>query len=160
MKSSVFWDMASCSLLKVNQRLGETCRLHLQGWRISRVGNQQEGSSACHLPSWWYHARLILQPWIWRWHAPLKWQLTFNGLHGVISQKTELILLPWCFHFWVTTVLLWTEHADVYEVREFRDAVRQVIWQLVQRKLHVCTHTLSYLMIEIASLHCHLYLLH
>jgi hypothetical protein len=27
------------------------------------------------------------------WHVPLKWQLTFNRLHGIISQKTELFFL-------------------------------------------------------------------
>jgi hypothetical protein len=30
MKSSVFWDITPCSLLKVNRRFGGTCRLHLQ----------------------------------------------------------------------------------------------------------------------------------
>jgi hypothetical protein len=31
MESSIFWVIALCSLLKVNQRFGETCHLHLQG---------------------------------------------------------------------------------------------------------------------------------
>jgi hypothetical protein len=34
-KSSVFWDVTPCGLLKVNQRFGGTCRLHLQSRRIS-----------------------------------------------------------------------------------------------------------------------------
>jgi hypothetical protein len=34
---------------------------------------------------------LILRPGIWRWHVPPKFRLTFNGLHGVISQKTFFI---------------------------------------------------------------------
>jgi hypothetical protein len=29
-------------------------------------------------------------PWRWRQHVPLKRWLTFNGLHSIISQKTEL----------------------------------------------------------------------
>jgi hypothetical protein len=36
-KSSIFWDISSCSLLKVNRRFGGTCRLHLQGRRISQA---------------------------------------------------------------------------------------------------------------------------
>jgi hypothetical protein len=35
----------------------------------------------------WYVARLILQPWRWRWHVPPKCLLTFNRLHDVISQR-------------------------------------------------------------------------
>jgi hypothetical protein len=30
MKSSGFWDITPCSLLKISQRFGETCRLQLQ----------------------------------------------------------------------------------------------------------------------------------
>jgi hypothetical protein len=48
MKSTIFWDITPCSPLKVNRRFGGTYRLHLQGRRISRAGNQRE-RSACHL---------------------------------------------------------------------------------------------------------------
>jgi hypothetical protein len=51
MKSSVFWDIMPCSLLKVNQHFGGTCR-----------------------------------------YFPLKRQLTFHGLQGVISQKIEVLI--------------------------------------------------------------------
>jgi hypothetical protein len=53
-KSSVFWDkwVTLCSQLQVDRRFGETCRLHLQGGRISQATNQQ--SSACHLLSRWF----------------------------------------------------------------------------------------------------------
>jgi hypothetical protein len=44
MKSSIFWDIMSCSLLKVSQRLGVTYRLHLQDRRICRAWNQRESS--------------------------------------------------------------------------------------------------------------------
>jgi hypothetical protein len=37
MKRTIFWDITPCSPLKVNQRLGRTCRLHLQGRRISKA---------------------------------------------------------------------------------------------------------------------------
>jgi hypothetical protein len=50
-------------------------------------------SSACHLLSRWYLARLILRPWKWRWHVPAEGRLTFNGIYGVISQKTERFII-------------------------------------------------------------------
>jgi hypothetical protein len=43
MKVSIFWDITPCSPLKVNGRFGGTCRLHIQGQRISQAGNQGEG---------------------------------------------------------------------------------------------------------------------
>jgi hypothetical protein len=42
LKRSVFWNITPCSLLKVNRRFGGTCRLHLQGRRISQARNQCE----------------------------------------------------------------------------------------------------------------------
>jgi hypothetical protein len=47
MKSSVFWDITRCSLLKVKRHFGETCHFHLQGRRIS---------SSCYL----LNARFLL----------------------------------------------------------------------------------------------------
>jgi hypothetical protein len=37
MKSTIFWDIMSCSPLKVNRRFGGTYRLNFQGQRISRA---------------------------------------------------------------------------------------------------------------------------
>jgi hypothetical protein len=68
MKSSVFWDITPCSPLSVNRR-----------WLLS--------ASRCFI------AWLIRRPWRWRQHVPSKRWLTFNGLHGVISQMIELFLL-------------------------------------------------------------------
>jgi hypothetical protein len=36
MRSSIFWDITLCSKLKINWCFGGTCRLHLQGSRISK----------------------------------------------------------------------------------------------------------------------------
>jgi hypothetical protein len=55
------------SPLKVNRRFGPIYRLHLQGRKINRARNQRES----------------------RWQA---W-LTFNGLHGIISQKMVLFII-------------------------------------------------------------------
>jgi hypothetical protein len=41
-KSHICWITTPCSPLKVNRRFDVTCRNHLQGRRISRVGNQTE----------------------------------------------------------------------------------------------------------------------
>jgi hypothetical protein len=69
LKSNIFWDITPCSPLKVNRRLGGTYR------------------SVCHLLSRWFLAELIRRPWRWRRYVPPKRRLTFNGLHGVITQK-------------------------------------------------------------------------
>jgi hypothetical protein len=44
-----------------------------------------------HLLSRWYLAQLI-RPWRWRRCSPPKLRLTFNGLHGVISQTIVLFI--------------------------------------------------------------------
>jgi hypothetical protein len=41
-KSTIFWDITPCNLLKVNRRFRGTYRLYLQGRRISRARNQRE----------------------------------------------------------------------------------------------------------------------
>jgi hypothetical protein len=40
-KSSVFWDIPSCGLVKVNRHFGGTYRLHLQGRRVSQAASKQ-----------------------------------------------------------------------------------------------------------------------
>jgi hypothetical protein len=66
LKSSVFWDIMSCSLLKINQCFGGTCCLRLQGRRIRWTRNQ---------------------------HVPPKYWLSISGLHRIISQKRELFII-------------------------------------------------------------------
>jgi hypothetical protein len=59
LKNSVFWDITPCIPLKVNRCLRGTCRLHLQGRRISQARNQ-------HARRWQlegcFLAGLILRP--------------------------------------------------------------------------------------------------
>jgi hypothetical protein len=57
MKSSIFWDIMPCNLLKVSQCFRGTCCHHLQGQRISQ---------AIRFLAW-----LIFRPWGWSWHVPL-----------------------------------------------------------------------------------------
>lgn len=51
MQSSILWDKKPCNTLKVNQRFGERCRLHLQQ------------TSASYLPWCWFLSRLMLRTW-------------------------------------------------------------------------------------------------
>jgi hypothetical protein len=87
LKTSIFWDIKPCSLLKVSQCFGGTCHLHVQGQRI----NQAE--LWLLPPSCWFLACLTLQPWRWRRHVPLKCQLTFNRLIIIIIIIIIILLL-------------------------------------------------------------------
>jgi hypothetical protein len=91
MKSSIFWDITACNPLKVNGHFGGTCQPHIQGRRINLTKIENEACSKQSITAW-----LILRPWRWRRHIPLKRRLTFIGLHGLISQKTELFLSLFC----------------------------------------------------------------
>jgi hypothetical protein len=62
MKSSMFWDITQHSPMKVNRLFSRTL--------------------LCCL--------IYSRPWRWRRHIPPKRRLTFNGLHGIVSQKIEL----------------------------------------------------------------------
>jgi hypothetical protein len=90
MKSSIYWDVTPCSPLKVNRRFGETYSLHLQGRRISRARNQHKEDTKQGCSTCWFLIWLIIRPYCWRRYVPPKHGSTFKGLHGGISQKTEL----------------------------------------------------------------------
>jgi hypothetical protein len=77
-RSFIFWDIKPCSPLKLNRRFGGTCRLHLQGWRVSQGKNQNEPGSKLACISYCL--------------PPLKRRLTFNGLRRITSQKTQLFI--------------------------------------------------------------------
>jgi hypothetical protein len=55
-KSSIFWDITPCSLLKVNRRFGGIYRLHLQDRRL-----RWQAEWLC-----WFLAQLILRLRRWR----------------------------------------------------------------------------------------------
>jgi hypothetical protein len=69
MKSSVFWDIMPYNPLKVLRHFGGTFFLRLYGSRIICAINHCESR--------------------WRRYLPPKHWLTFNELHGIISQKIE-----------------------------------------------------------------------
>jgi hypothetical protein len=72
-------------------RQNVTCRPALSQARNHHEGVSKESSFSCLFLAW-----LILRPWRWRRHVPPKHRFTFNGLHGVISQKTELFNVTLC----------------------------------------------------------------
>jgi hypothetical protein len=59
LKSTIFWDITPCSLLKVNPCFRGTCRLHLQGRKIKRARNQRESRSQAELCFQWITRRYI-----------------------------------------------------------------------------------------------------
>jgi hypothetical protein len=90
------WDLGlynvnkdSLSVLQASQWELTCCSLYnLKFW--------QADCSVFHQISHWFLAWLILSPWRWKQRAPPKRRLTFNGLYGVIYQKTELFI-SWHF---------------------------------------------------------------
>jgi hypothetical protein len=70
-QSSIFLDITPCSPLKVKWRFGVTCRLNLQGRRVSQETNVKQVAS-------WFVTCLILRPWRLIWHVPPKRRLTWN----------------------------------------------------------------------------------
>jgi hypothetical protein len=69
----VFWNILEYNFLKVNQRFGGTCRLHLQGWRLNQARNQE-----CR-------QRVGVR---WRWRiSGLSWRRSpFIGVYGIAFQ--------------------------------------------------------------------------
>jgi hypothetical protein len=63
-KSSIFWDITACGLLKINRGLTAIYHFHLQGQRINKANRWQEQpeleqSYTYHLLSRWFLAWLI-----------------------------------------------------------------------------------------------------
>jgi hypothetical protein len=79
LKSSTFTDITPCNPLKVFRCFGETCRLHLQAVL----------DTCFHAGSLF---ALFFDPDDADDMFPPERRLTFNGLHGVISQKIEAFI--------------------------------------------------------------------
>jgi hypothetical protein len=74
MKSYVFWYITPCSPLEVDWNFGGLCRFNLSAWS-------------------WYLAWFTLVSFRWRRYISPNQQLTINVIHGVISQKLELLII-------------------------------------------------------------------
>jgi hypothetical protein len=84
MKESIFWDITSCSPLKVNRRFGETCRFHTQGRGISQARNALLVTCFRLVSYWAYSSTLKMGR-----HLPPKRRLTFSGLHILTHSLTH-----------------------------------------------------------------------
>jgi hypothetical protein len=93
LKSAIFWNIMTCSALKVNRCFGGVYRLHLQDRRIIQIENncesrwQAERDYSALLPALTLvccsdYSTLKMEA-----ICSCETSLTFNGLHGVISQK-------------------------------------------------------------------------
>jgi hypothetical protein len=75
MKRPIFWDITQCSPLKDSRRFEGTCRIFLQGRRISQARNLHEVRSKQNEWSRWGR------------NFPPKRRFSFNRLHSVVLQK-------------------------------------------------------------------------
>jgi hypothetical protein len=81
MKSSIYWDIMTCSPLKST---------HVSEEYVTSIFRVEKAELCLPPASRWFLAWLILRPWRLRRYVLPKRRLTFNGLHGVTSQKIEL----------------------------------------------------------------------
>jgi hypothetical protein len=86
MISSVVWNITPCIPLKVNRRFGGTCRLQLEGRKISQAWKQVTSRAAFTLVSCILYSSTLKMK---ATYLP-KRRLTFNGLYSAISQKMKL----------------------------------------------------------------------
>jgi hypothetical protein len=134
LKISIFSDIAPYSPLQINQHFGGTCHLHFYGQRIRK----QLHATCFMLVSCLAYS----SPWRWRQHVPPKRQLTFNRLHGIVSQK--MLTLHNCLCENLKSYLFSTYFATEISQQNFHMVLGDLIeCNLVPHKNY--------------PLHCHLY---
>jgi hypothetical protein len=90
MKNSVSWDITP--VVRWNWTKFRTYFL----LSFSGLKNKPSKENSCLLTaSCWFLASLTHESWRWRRHVPSKCWFTFNRLHGITSQKTELIIFKY-----------------------------------------------------------------
>jgi hypothetical protein len=108
--SSIFWDMMSCSLLKVNWCFRGTCHLHLQGCWINQAQNHLEAggkhrailcetSNGRTINDWWTRNDLKLEGGKWSdimiwpsWHL---WSKTSRSSMDGRQRGPMVLVLNW-----------------------------------------------------------------
>jgi hypothetical protein len=114
-KSSMFWDITSCSPLKVNLHTERICYLYLQGWKVNQARSQHEAGRKqdcspiqvetkrpflfCAIPRFreqraWLAVCFMFVSFLaysstlkWRKYAPAKRRSIFNVLHSVVPEN-------------------------------------------------------------------------
>jgi hypothetical protein len=86
-KSTTFLDITPCRPLKVNRPFRGTCRLHLQGTRISREGNKRESRWQAKLPA----LTLVFCS---VYSCTLKMEATYSSKTSVGFQRTTRRYIP------------------------------------------------------------------
>jgi hypothetical protein len=90
------WILADHSVLQETQRVLNRCLLYYSCLLYTcNPKSGQANCSACLLPLGWFLALLIFLPWRCRRHFPSKCRLAFDGLHGVIFEKIDLVSIFW-----------------------------------------------------------------
>jgi hypothetical protein len=92
MKSFIFWDITPCSPLKMNQRFGEICRLHLQGRRMSQARNQPGLLAICVILVSWFAYSYALKMDVCSSEAPVDLQQT-TGCHIPVDIILQILVL-------------------------------------------------------------------
>jgi hypothetical protein len=77
MKSTIFWDITSCSPLSVNRRFGGTYRLHLRGRK----------NKLCKKPTWKQVANRICSPLSVKWRFGGTYRLQLQGRKNKLWKK-------------------------------------------------------------------------
>jgi hypothetical protein len=96
-RSSLFWDIMHCSLLKASQCCARTCHSHLQCQR--RASSPYYMVHACFVHGLFYNPEISLKLW-----------LTFSTIHSIIFQRifSPLLWEPKILHIVIS--LLSNDH--------------------------------------------------
>jgi hypothetical protein len=79
----IFWDITTCSLLRVNRYFRDTC-VHLQGGRVSQTGNQHIEGSNQTTCSWTLNMEVIIP-------SKLGWLSThYTRLLGLLATNANI----------------------------------------------------------------------
>jgi hypothetical protein len=165
MKSSVFLDITTCSLLKSNWRFRGTCRLPLHVRRMSGARKQSKGSSALPPPltlvSCSAHSlTLKMEATCYSETSVNFWQTT---QHYIPEDRTSSYFHIFTSGWWMRSygpTLQMFMRCFLWEVLGCSPASYLTTCTEYTSHTHMCILSLSYLMIEIAGLYCHLYLLY
>jgi hypothetical protein len=158
--------MTPCSPLKVNRRFGGTCRLCLQGRRISQARNQRKAGSKQSTGREWYESvaaimLLTLRCWglIQDWRGlpsgmlrcSDRWKSTaFHRNMLPLYSWLKSNRLPFCFTY--SSILMMEATCSSETTIEFYRTIRRYIPEARTLRNHRCENLRSYIMQDCLSL--------